>query len=145
MTLHPITGRNTYCGPAAVAALTGRTTDEVAARIRRFRQRAGWHTRSVRGVWMSEMRPILLSYGILPTEIYRRRQTLQNLVRDLTNGVYLVSVTGHFVVMRVAGDRATVIDNQTKDGVPVTEHRSRRKFVTRCLRVARLKTKKGWA
>jgi hypothetical protein len=64
MTLKPVNKNgNRYCGPAVISSLTGMTTDDAAATIRRVT-----NVRAVRGVAIWQMRRVLdeLGYIALP-------------------------------------------------------------------------------
>lgn len=66
--LHIVRGRNRYCGPAAVSAITGCTTDEAA---RLMRQRSG--RRAIKGAYHYEVTAALRALGFG----FRRRMDLE--------------------------------------------------------------------
>jgi len=56
--LKPIRGRNTFCGPAAIAALTGLSTDQAAAALRCVSGR-----KQIRAVTLKEIISVLVMQG----------------------------------------------------------------------------------
>jgi hypothetical protein len=60
---HCLAGKNRYCGPAAVAVLTGTDTDEAA---RRIRQATG--LRAVKGTYPNELAKTLAASGLTMTQ-----------------------------------------------------------------------------
>jgi ABC-type bacteriocin/lantibiotic exporter with double-glycine peptidase domain len=107
-------GQNKYCGPAVLSILTGKSTDECARVISSIN---GKYT--IEGV---ELKHLLLaaerlgfdSEGINPAaNLYG---TLVSLApRD---GVYIVTITGHFVVIEVKDKKIYFCDNHTKEPMP---------------------------
>ncbi len=128
--LHKVTGRNTYCGPAAVASITGVTTDEAAALFREITERA-----QCRWVFDHETRAVLAALGfrMVKVDAYKKADapTLCRWLdkRERHDAVYLVSVTKHYV---------TVCGNQFADS-------SRRQICDReHIPHPRAKTRQAW-
>jgi hypothetical protein len=119
-------GRNGYCGPGALSILAGVDTDTAAAVLRRITGK-----RAVYGVWMSDMVRALRALGLTPTCIYRKGTkgvTLERWAPQQQDGRYLVSVTGHYCVVRVHhGAGIFVCDNHTFHELPLARYRQRRK------------------
>lgn len=98
--LHPITGRNTYCGPAAVSAIAGVTSDMAAALFREYTERA-----QCRWVFDNETSVVLasLGYRMLRQDSFKKgeRPTLNRWLdkRENFDAVYLVNVTSHYVIV----------------------------------------------
>lgn len=70
MALRRIRGRNRYCGPAAVSAITGMSTDEAAAYWRRIAASYDQPKFRIRGVFVTEMERCLSEHG------YRMQETV---------------------------------------------------------------------
>ncbi len=113
----------TWCGPAALTAITGKSYEECEALL------AGWQSkRPVTGVGLYAMRHALEKLGYtLIAERTRRRQTLVQWHRGRSErrGVYLVSITGHYCVVR--GD--VYVDNHTVKPVAFAVAPNRRALV----------------
>jgi hypothetical protein len=99
--LHPVRGRNGFCGPAAIAALTGRTTDEAAALLRRKTGR-----RRITATSPLEVLPVLrhLGYSAERFQIFRAGEKVSlrlwwECVASVRRGAYLVATTRHFQVV----------------------------------------------
>lgn len=127
----PAIGRNRYCGPGAFAILTGSTTDDGAAMIRRVNGK-----RAVFGTSPEDLTLALCYAGWLafPQEI-PRRQSLERLAPDFfgNGAAYLVEITGHWCV--VQGNQ--VCDNHTIYPLAIYRYRQRGKHVKRAWRVVR--------
>jgi hypothetical protein len=60
--LHDVTGRRAYCGPAAISAVTGQTTDRAIDRFKsRFRRFAG---KEIRGTFFGEVQQVLTDFDV---------------------------------------------------------------------------------
>jgi len=133
MKIHDVTpGKNRFCGPAAVSALTGRPVDEV---VRVFHAKTP-HAR-VKGTHLSDLVQVLFEYGLTvkPHAIYDyadNRPTLAGWLKvsktDRVPGrVFLLNAGHHWVV--VSGRRA--VCGITKTVVSVRQYPKRRARVTR--------------
>lgn len=93
------TGKNKYCGPFAIAALTGGTTDDAARLVRSFTGRP-----AIKWMYTSEVRQALEKRG-KRTRYKNCRQkegwTLNRWINEIAkpDTSYVVLVTGHFVVV----------------------------------------------
>lgn len=116
-------GRKTYCGPYALATVTGKTGDEVYAAFRRCRRARGNRRKRVGGVSHGELERMMRYFGI--------RAKAQNLRKARTsllkcwdwlkpNRLYIVALSTHYVTIETAGRK--VIDTFSLDWVPVAEH-----------------------
>lgn len=118
--LHKPHGKNRYCGPAAISAVTGVSTDEAAAVTRMLTGR-----RSVKGMHDGEMVRALQALGCRVEEVGRavretqrsgktRRLTLQEWLDRRAErerkSLMVAIVTGHFVAVK--GD--LVVDSLAK-------------------------------
>jgi len=104
--LKPIVGKNSYCGPAAIATIAGVTTDDAASIIRRRRLLRNGYATPVRGTYTSEVVHALDVLGF-DCDLYQRinrggRPTLAKWLRERKDrtATYLVEVTGHWLVVR---------------------------------------------
>ena len=120
MKLHKIKGRNRYCGPAVISALTGCTTDEAAVVIRSIS-----FQESVKGVHTHHLRRALHAFNVAT---YSQRdvkgKTLTQWLKatDRPSGkVFLVVAGNHFQI--VTGRR--YLDNATKTPVSVKDEKVR--------------------
>lgn len=110
MKIHPITGKNRYCGPAAISAITGCTTDDAAYAIRKNSGQ-----RFVKGTYAHQVIDVLKEAGITCTQIRWSfskddRMTLAQWLRHTVDKrkpgiVYLLVAGNHYQV--VSGRRAT--------------------------------------
>lgn len=124
MTLHVIKGKNSYCGPGAISALTGKTTDQVADVIKK-----AYNKPYVKRTTWSHLKTALQAFGYIRRWPQRpemvavhshaagtqyRKPTLNNWSKIMPQGEYIVNVPGHWVVIRKVGNRVTVVDNHSK-------------------------------
>jgi hypothetical protein len=128
--IHPITGFNTFCGPAVLSALFGITTDEAAAWVRRI---SPWR-KQVRGIYTRELLQLVREQEwetILMPPYCRSVKTLLKVNRaDYPSGIYLLNITGHFILLwkdSTAG-QWMCIDNHKKSPTLLSAHTS---FATR--------------
>ena len=101
------TGKNKFCGPFAIAALTGGTTDDASRLVRLLTGR-----RSVMGMSTIEMGKALTSRGRLH-KVYRPRCTLNQWINNHAkpDTQYVVLVTGHYIA--VDGNRVACSQKRT--------------------------------
>lgn len=100
--LFPVRGRNRYCGPAVVAALTGKTTDEAAFLLRQATGRG--RILSVRPI---ELIGVLESLNFLVErfqlfDLKRDGPILKQWLQAFTApgmGAFLVATVGHFQIV----------------------------------------------
>lgn len=140
--LSPAVGRNRYCGPGALAILLGIDTDNAAARLRAITgQRAiyGAHTvdmvQALRGAKEGVTVEGVAAAGLVIGST--RKPTLAQLAACLDPGVYLVNITGHFVVLRKTADGVDVADNHTVYPMPLAKFRRLRSRVKSAWKVVR--------
>ena len=96
--LHPIRGKNTFCGPSAIATVLGLTTDH-AARV--LRSISG--DKRVTGVYPTHLVQALCALGcdveyvqVLPAERVRVRQWLESNARLFENQHVVIDFSSHF-------------------------------------------------
>jgi hypothetical protein len=117
--LHPVRGRNSFCGPAAIAALTGRTTDEAAALLRRKTGR-----RRITGPRALEISAVLryLGYEAARFQVVRAGEKLPlrlwwECFASVRRGAYLVFTARHVQV--VCGD--LLVCSRYREPFPVAD------------------------
>lgn len=111
-TLKSIQGVNEYCGPAVLAALTGRTTDECASVISRINGR-----KEIKSVHMSDLILALerMRFTVEKQLVYTSRLfgTL-SLLSERGDAKYVILVPRHVVAVEVHERKVYLIDNHTK-------------------------------
>lgn len=112
--LKEIQGLNSYCGPAVLAALTGKTTDECASVISSVTGRD-----RIAGVKPFEMIEVLKKLRFTVEEIPRDR-TLYGTIMRIHNkdGMYIIGVPKHVIALEVNNGQVYLIDNHTKVALP---------------------------
>lgn len=108
--LKEVHGLNTYCGPAVLSALTGRSTDECAAVISSITGQT-----TIKGVFTKD---ILLALKKLRfnSEPVLCGRTLYGTILRLADhdGFYIIVVPHHYVALEVSNHQVYLIDNHTK-------------------------------
>ena len=144
MKLHDVEGRNSYCGPAAISTVAGVTTDE-AARI--IRERRAYY-RPVRGCHYYEVLQALnllgytfesyTSIGKLQRGVVRLQPTLKQWLAERDrradhSQVFLVNVTGHFIVIR----GSILVDSHHRNGELIEDVGGLRRRVKRAWKLTK--------
>lgn len=132
MTLHPAIGSNRYCGPGALAILTGHDTRATAAKLRELTGK-----RAILDTPHQAMVDALTSWGFEVAELFDFRETqpklhrptLARLAPTLGAGLFLIVITDHYVVLDTAA--LEVCDNLTIYPLPLARYRKRRARVAR--------------
>tara|TARA_Y100000004_G_scaffold7330_1_gene8240 strand:- start:56 stop:898 length:843 start_codon:yes stop_codon:yes gene_type:complete len=112
ITIHPHRGKNRWCGPGAIAILTGVTTDDASRMIRAITGK-----RSCTGTPTKVLREVLRQCGIDSNRVDEygggRKPTLNQWVEqgNSQGGTYLVVAGNHFQIL--TGD--LFVDNQVKE------------------------------
>ncbi len=137
MIFYPIKGYNSYCGPAAIAAILGITTDEAAKRVRANNPKK----QKVRGLGNSDLLRVLEQAGWRPIYLppfSRSVVTLLKQYKEYQEGMYLVNITSHYIVARrrqhtlgqQAGSCWQFVDNHHKTATPLaSEHKWKTKRI----------------
>lgn len=127
----------TWCGPAALAYLCGLTYEEAERAILRARKRHGNDRKIIRGVWTSNIIPTLNRFYTVQGVHVEGKPNLRKWIEwdRRPKSVYLVTVTGHYVVVSSKG----IFDNQS-GLVPLDSPKQLRKRVKSVLL---LKPRKG--
>ena len=129
MNLHTVHGYNRYCGPTALSAILGISTDEAARRIRLITGRP-----RVRGVARLHMKKVLEDFGWTVVKFPPYTKTFVRLVdnRDhYPDGLYLINITDHYIVGRKEKNLWNIVDNQFKNEIDVLEHPDKGKRIQR--------------
>jgi hypothetical protein len=109
MKIHKIHGRNTYCGPSAISAITGFSTDQASVAIR-----AHSGQRAVKGAPISAVLSALADFGVTASRTYSApkgkgvtlTQWLKSSVKQRTSDrVFLLVAGWHYQI--VSGRRYT--------------------------------------
>lgn len=107
-------GSNKYCGPAVLSILTGKTTDECARVISSIN---GKYT--IEGVTLPHLLEAANRLGFDTEEIPAASTLYGSLIRLVnSDGLYIVTVTGHFVCIEVSQRKILFCDNHTKEPMP---------------------------
>lgn len=136
MTLHPAIGSNRYCGPGALAILSGLSTGETAKLLRELTGR-----RAIMRIGHDALLVALGRLGIPALDVVRYvkiepRPPLWNWALTAARGTYLVSVTGHFVVVEKKDNGVIeVTDNLTIYPITLAKFWGRQKRVRRVSKV----------
>jgi hypothetical protein len=111
----------TFCGPAALAALTGIPAKQVEDVVVEWRKQTGNARRKPRGtkcpvkaMWWSEVEPIAERLGHKATRIVtpHGKNTLNVWMRSHPTGNWIVLITGHFIA--ISG--GWMVDTRHRDG-----------------------------
>ena len=107
-------GMNRFCGPAVLSILTGKSTDECA---RVISQISGNY--NVVGVLLTDLLRAADKMGYDSVSVAAGNSLYGTLVR-LANedGMYIVTVPNHFVVIEIANKKAYFCDNHTREPIP---------------------------
>lgn len=136
-----------YCGPTAIALITGRPIGEIERAIRRKRARAvGGVPRDclgrklpIKGTYASEVRHVLERFGCKVERVLQkaRGETLNAVVTDwlAPTAVYLVEVTGHWMVAHAG----KIADTSHHDPVEIKSYRRKARRVVAVWKVTRPK------
>jgi len=107
-------GLNKYCGPAVLSILTGKSTDECARVISLIN---GKYT--IEGVELKHLLEAASRLGYDCESIIPASTLFGSLVRLANNdGIYIVTVTGHFIAIEVNNKKIYFCDNHTKEPMP---------------------------
>lgn len=106
-------GRTPWCGPAAVAILTGVPHSRIVKMLKRGRK--GWGNKPIKGAYRWEVVRVLKRLGCKVEELKNPESTLAKFADDVRHaGAYLVNVTGHYMVSHAG----TIADNASPEGMP---------------------------
>lgn len=108
-------GHNKYCGPAVLSILTGKSTDECAAVISSVNGQY-----DVKGVTTPDLIRAARKLGFAIEEVNVYGQSLFGALTNLfarpdKDGIYIVTLKGHFVAVEISGKDIWFCDNHTKE------------------------------
>lgn len=109
-------GMNKFCGPAVLSILTGKSTDECARVISKIN---GHYV--IQGVQLNDLLKAAdkLGYDYHPAiagnSLYG---TIIRLAHE--DGMYIVTIPNHFIVIEVVDRKAFFCDNHTKEPIPAS-------------------------
>lgn len=107
-------GHNKYCGPAVLSILTGKSTDECARAISKIN---GHYT--VAGVLLADLLKAADSLGFTSQSIEPQGSLYRTLTSIANNdGIYILTVPGHFISIEVKDKKIYFCDNHTKEPMP---------------------------
>lgn len=107
-------GMNKYCGPAVLSILTGKSTDDCARIISSIN---GKYT--IEGVKLPDLLEAANRLGFDCDMVPHGNNLYGTLVRLAnTDGIYIVSVSNHFVAIEVNDKKIFFCDNHTKEPMP---------------------------
>jgi hypothetical protein len=109
-------GFNRFCGPSVLSILTGRSTDDCAKAITKVN---GMY--DVRGVYTKDLLEAAKVMGFKSKDMYVGEVSLYRALMSIarTEGLYIVTVTGHFVCVEVTAEHNLYFcDNHTKEPIP---------------------------
>ena len=140
-TLHPAIGRNRYCGPGALAIVTGHSTDDAAKLLRHLTGR-----RAIYGVGPHWMMPALRALGFAVAESWAPREGRRVRLADFvmghvpSTGTWLLRCAGHYMVLELPGDGSTgwLADNNTVHPMPWPDYRKLSRHVKEAWKLVRI-------
>jgi len=107
-------GFNKFCGPAVLSILTGKNTDECASVISSI---SGQYT--VTGVNLDVLLTAAQRLGFDSKSVLSDTSLYSTLVQLAgSDGIYIVTIIGHFVVIEVKERKIYFCDNHTKEPIP---------------------------
>jgi len=113
---HVTFGHNKYCGPAVLSILTGKSTDECANVISSV---SGNY--KVEGVELRHLLEAAKRLGFDSERIEHLFNLYATLVKLSANdGVYIIMVKGHFIVIEILDRKIYLCDNHTKEQIPAS-------------------------
>ena len=125
-------GKNRYCGPSALSAVLGITTDEAEKLLQKLRN----NKRKVTGVYLYELQSVLNLFGRKATIVEPKGYTVfANLMNLREDGYYIFNVKDHFITIEVNGQHRYICDNHSKK--PITFSSSSRLMMP-CIRVLKV-------
>lgn len=103
-------GFNKFCGPAVLSILTGKSTDECANVISRI---SGSY--KVTGVQLNHLLEAASKLGFTQESITPKRSLFSTIISIVDrDGMYIVTLPNHFVVLEIKNKEVFFCDNHTK-------------------------------
>jgi hypothetical protein len=118
-----------WCGPAALALITGRSLKYCHNKLARIK---GVEPRHLKGIYNWQLMKALDEMGYEVIDNLLDRGTLASYIDNRQNtahmkSVILINVTNHYVVAHMA----QIADNWRPEPVPAKDHPSARKYICR--------------
>lgn len=128
--------RGPYCGPTAIALLTGVPYRKIEKMIRRKRGASAKNVNGayipIKGTYNREVLEILKQLGCKTAPVKNAEQTLGQFVDDQRfSGTYLIEVTSHFMVC----EGGSVADTTYLQPIPIEDYPRRTRKVRQAWRV----------
>lgn len=128
-------GFNKYCGPAVLSILTGRNTDECAGVISSI---SGDY--KVKGVELNHLLRACHKMGFDYEDVIKAsgwNRSLYFIITQIvdTNGIYVITIPKHFIVIEVQDKKVFFCDNHTKEPIPASSSARLMSTVLACYRV----------
>lgn len=106
-------GKNLFCGPSAVSAIAGITTDEAASILSRITGK-----RKITGVYLDELKKAFEFLGYKVQDQNLSARTVYGCLFGLrTDGYYVFMVPRHFIAIEVNGSHKYICDNHSKNPI----------------------------
>lgn len=107
-------GQNRFCGPAVLSILTGKSTDECASVIGGIN---GEYT--IKGVQLTDLLKAADKLGFKCESVDTSGSLFGTITRLVNNdGIYIITLPKHFVVIETNDKKAYFCDNHTKEPIP---------------------------
>jgi hypothetical protein len=108
-------GYNKFCGPAVLSILTGKTTDECASVISGIS-----NNYTVTGVELGHLIQAANKLGFNCESINSDSSSLFLIITTNINndGIYIVTLQKHFIVIEISNKIVYICDNHTKEAIP---------------------------
>lgn len=124
--------KTNWCGPYAIATALGLSYDEVYEKAK-----ARLRKQMIKGMYVVQMQIVLRALGHDTRWLYPARQTLRSLMDELRpNRIYIVLITGHYVVINTA--TWTLTCNQSGSWRSIADSKWHRCFVQRYAEIRRI-------
>lgn len=110
-------GKNNFCGPAVISAITGISTDAAEKRIQLLRR----NTKKVTGAFTTELCEVLTRFGYRTSYLTHLSHcgSIFYLLSVLEDGQYIVCVPGHFICIEITDTAKYICDNHTKKPINI--------------------------
>lgn len=126
-------GHNKFCGPAVLSILTGKTTDECARVISKING-----AYQVAGVQLDHLLQACDKLGFNQRKIETQGSLYRSLVQIARqDGIYIITVPSHFVVIEVSNEKIYFCDNHTKEPIQASGSARLMQECLACYRVER--------
>lgn len=126
-------GLNKYCGPAVLAILTGKSTDECAAVISKVSKQY-----LISGVQLNHLLEAADKLGFSNEKVDVHGSLYRQLVTiSRSDGFYIITVPNHFVVIEVKDKKIYFCDNHTKEPISASASARLMQAVVACHKVSK--------